>query len=183
MGSLTCTHNLGACWTHELTKGGQAQTGLHKSWLGGSEKLSFILSALSEDRTKSLWIRSLMIHHWRWKPLLLHRAFPSKMECGCTWWGHCKRSHMQSSHPVHGLYLYLYIHVLVWVHILGDPQSVQLRNNNNTGILNTRLYSWNPLMWPALRLGKRWSHNGFTARLCVTFFLAFLSGLRQNGRN
>ena len=40
-----------------------------------------------------------------------------------------------------------------------------------------------PLMRQALGLGKMWSHNMFTARPGVSFFLTFLSGLRQNGRS
>ena len=40
LGSLTCAQS----WVRAVhTKGGQAQTSLHKSWLGGTEKLSHTL--------------------------------------------------------------------------------------------------------------------------------------------
>ena len=48
-----------------------------------------------------------------------------------TWLGHSKRLHTQFLSP-YGLYRYLYMIVSVWVHILGDSQSVQLRNATTT---------------------------------------------------
>ena len=63
MGSLTCTY----IWVHAIhMKGDQAQTSLHKSWLGGTEK-TVPHPALLGVWTKSLWIRIPMLH-WATSP-------------------------------------------------------------------------------------------------------------------
>ena len=49
-----------------------------------------------------------------------------------TWRGYWKRSHTQSSHPMQYTGT-CSVHVQVWVHIPGDPQSVQPRNATTTG--------------------------------------------------
>ena len=80
-GSLTCAK----MWVHAVrcTKGAQAQTSLHKSWLGGDSK-TVLHPASPGDRTPVLWIRSLTLYHsaaspvrnWiRFVPVLDHGQF------------------------------------------------------------------------------------------------------------
>ena len=98
---------------------------------------------LSSNRT-SLWqghqccpcerhLRGMVSRH-HWGPpglLLLTHSFPLKMECGClrTW---RVIENGRTRIPLTLCNVPVLVHVQVWVHILGDPQSVQLRNATTT---------------------------------------------------
>ena len=55
-----------------------------------------------------------------------------------TWWGHWKRSH--TCNPLTLWTVPVLVHVWVWVHTLGDPQKVQLRNATTSILSSYGLY-------------------------------------------
>ena len=59
-------------------------------------------------------------------------AYPPKTECGCLHGGVTENGHARNPLTLCSAPLYLHVHVQVWVHIPGDPQSVQLRNDATT---------------------------------------------------
>ena len=69
------------------------------------------------------------------KPPVSHRKIPPQTECGCLHGGVTENG--RARNPLTLGSVPVLLHVQVWVHIPGDPQSVQLTekryNNSNNG--------------------------------------------------
>ena len=61
---------------------------------------------------------------------LTHMEHPLKTECGCLHGGVIENS--RARNPLTLCSVHAIVHVQVWVHIPGDPQSVHLRNATTT---------------------------------------------------
>ena len=100
-------------------------------------------------RGEELWITTA-------KALLqvkLYSYYPLKMECGCLHGGVIENGHTHN--PLTLWTLSVLVHVRVWVHILGDAQSVQLRNGTTTTTTNTVIVPGSSCFWVLLLLVAR----------------------------